>query len=427
MYLTQKNQIRGLSAREFQSLRALCRLSKNMFNVGLYETRQHFFNEREHLRYESIYHRAKENENYKLLQTDVAQQTLKIVDRSFQSFFGLWLKKQEGVYFQQLNLPYYLPKEGYFLLVFTRIKVKDGYWFVPMSPAFKKEYGRVKIPFPKRLEGKKLKEVRIHPRYDARFFEVEYIVQEEPEIVTLVDPDRALAIDLGLDNLAACVDTDGASFIVDGKKLKSINQWYNKENARLQSIKDKQGIKGFTERQARITIKRNNRIRDYLNKSARLIINYCVAKSIGKVIIGSNPGWKREINLGKKTNQKFVQIPHWSLKQKLKGLCERYGLQYVEQEESYTSKSSFLDNDKLPVYNADKPKEYKFSGKRIKRGLYSSKEGLILNADINGSANILRKSNHNFSQERVARGLLLNRPLRLSSLRILVHAFAWTG
>jgi len=426
MYLTQKNQIRGLSAREFKSLRALCRLSKNMFNVGLYETRQHFFNERENLRYESIYHRVKENENYKLLQTDIAQQTLKIVDRSFQSFFGLWKKKQEWVYFQQANPPRYLPKKSYFLLVFTRIKVKDGYWFVPMSPAFKKEYGKVKIPFPKRLEGKKLKQVRIYPRYDARFFEVEYIVQEEQEQLPLA-PEKALAIDLGLDNLASCVDTDGASFIVDGKKLKSVNQLYNKENARLQSIKDKQGIKGFTSRQARITIKRNNTVRDYLNKSARLIINYCIAKSIGTIVVGSNPGWKKEINLGNKTNQKFVQIPHWSLKQKLRGLCERYGLQYVEQEESYTSKSSFLDNDKLPVYNADNPKEHKFSGKRIKRGLYRSKEGLILNADLNGAANILRKSNHNFCRERVARGLLLNRPLRISSLRILVHANAWAG
>jgi IS605 OrfB family transposase len=426
MYQTQKNQIRGLSKGEFTALRELCRLSKNMFNVGLYETRQHFFAERQHLRYESIYHRAKENENYKLLQTDVAQQTLKIVDRSFQSFFGLWTKKQEGVYFQQVNLPRYLPKEGYFLLVFTRIRVKDGYWFIPMSPAFKKQYGKVKIPFPKRLEGKKIKEIRIHPRYQARFFEVEYIVEIEPEIHQL-DPVKALSIDLGLDNLASCVDTDGASFILDGKKLKSINQWYNKENARLQSIKNKQGIKGFTKRQARITINRNNQVRDFLSKSARHIINYCLAKSISKLVVGSNPGWKQEINLGRKTNQKFVQIPFYSLKQKLKSLCERYGITYLGQEESYTSKASFLDNDKIPIYNADKPKEYAFSGKRIKRGLYRSKDSLVINADINGSANILRKSNHNFSRERVARGLLLNRPLRISSLRILVHANAWAG
>lgn len=417
MYLTQKNQIRGLSAKDFTALRALCRISKNMFNVGLYETRQHFFGEREHLRYESIYHRVKENENYKLLNTDIAQQTLKVVDRCFQSFFGLWKKVQSGAYFQKVNIPHYLPKDGYFMLILTRIKVQeDGYWNIPMSHAFRREYGLVRIPFPKRLEGQRIKEVRIQPKYNARFFDVEYIIEAEPTPAN-VDIEKALAVDLGLNNLAACVDTDGASFLVDGLWLKSINQWYNKENARLQSIKDKQGIKQTTQRQARIARTRNNRVRDYLNKTARYIINYCIVRCIGKVIVGCNPGWKQEINMGKQNNQKFVQIPHYSLRQKLKALCEKHGLRYVEQEESYTSKASFLDWDRLPTYNADNPKEYRFSGRRIKRGLYKAKDGRLLNADINGSANILRKSKHDLDSERVCRGLL-NRPLRANLLRI---------
>ncbi|MFM6398231.1 RNA-guided endonuclease InsQ/TnpB family protein, partial [Planktothrix sp.] len=281
------------------------------------------------------YHQCKENENYKLLNTDIAQQTLKVVDRSFRSFFNLIKAAKQGLYrFEQIRLSKYLPKEGYFPLIMPRIKVKNGGFEVPMSNAFRQEFGSIRLPFPERLNGKILKEVRILPKYNARFFEIEYVVEAEPEPQD-VNPDHAIAIDLGLDNLATCVSTIGASFLLDGKPLKAVNQWFNKENARLQSIKARQKIKGTTKRQARLTLNRNNFIRDYLNKSARYMINWCIEHKIGTVIIGVNPGIKQEINIGAKNNQNFVQIPYWSLRQKLKNLCERYGLKYQEQEESY--------------------------------------------------------------------------------------------
>lgn len=412
MYATQKNQIRGLSKREYNALRLLCRLSKNLYNVGLYNVRQYYLQERKHLRYESNYHHSKENENYKLLNTDVAQQTLKVVDRSFRSFFGLIKKARNNEYrFHDVQLPRYLPKDGYFPLIIPRIRVKGGFLYVPMSLEFKKEHGDIKIPFPERLADKTIKEVRIHPKYNARFFEIEYVYvqDEEPQ---MVNPESALAIDFGLDNLASCIDTNGASFLIDGKPLKSINRWYNKRNARLQSIKDLQGIKGTTEQQARLTLNRNNYIRDYLNKTARYIVNHCIEHGIGKIVVGVNPEWKRDIHIGKRNNQNFVQIPHWSLRRKLEGLCQRYGIEYVEQEESYTSKASFLDQDEIPNFNADNPQHYTFSGKRVKRGLYRASNGQTVNADINGAANILRKSNHRLNFERVVRGLLAN-PLRV--------------
>ncbi len=188
MYLTQKNKIRNLSTQEFIALRKLCRLTKNMYNVGLYSARQFYFAEGEYLRYESNYHYCKNNENYQLLQTDIAQQTLKVVDRSFKSFFNLIQKKCEGNYrFEQIRIPKYLNKQGYFPLIIPRIKVKNGYFNIPMSPKFKTEYGTVKIPFPERLVGKNLKEVRIIPRFNARFFEVEFITQEEPHSVVKSD------------------------------------------------------------------------------------------------------------------------------------------------------------------------------------------------------------------------------------------------
>ncbi|MCU0540942.1 MAG: transposase [Oscillatoriaceae cyanobacterium Prado104] len=410
MYSTQKNQLRDLSKAEFLALRELCRLSKNLYNVGLYTVRQYFFEERKHLRYEGVYHLCKENENYQLLNTDIAQQTLKVVDRTFNSFYALIEAVKSGVFQQKVRLPHYLPKDGYFVLIIPRIKVKDGKFKVPMSHAFKRQFGEVTINFPARLNPEAIKEVRIHPKYDARFFEVEYISQSEVEPQETLQK-SAIAIDLGLDNLATCVDTNGASFIVDGRKLKSINQWFNKENARLQSIKERQKIPKLTERQCRLYINRSNRVRDYLNKAARLIINHCIERKIASLIVGFNPGIKQEINIGSRNNQNFVQIPFHNLRNKLKSLCERYGLIYKEQEESYTSKSSYLDGDELPVYNADKPATYQFSGSRIKRGLYRSKEGHLINADAQGAANIGRKSKQN-GFTGLSRGCLAQ-PLRI--------------
>lgn len=373
----------------------------------MYTVRQYFFQERKHLRYESAYHLCKTNENYKFLNTDIAQQTLKVVDRTFKSFYGLISAVKSGIYQQKVRLPNYLPKEGYFLLIIPRIVVKDGKFRVPMSNAFRKQFGEVWIPFPKRLNINQIKEVRIHPKYNARYFEVEFISEVDPEPVE-VKSDSAISIDLGVDNLAACVDTrdcggndssrnsltNGASFLVDGKPIKSINQGYNKRNAQLQSIKDKQNIKGITNQQVKLTAKRNNQVRDYLNKTARFIVNHCIQNSIANVIVGYNPGIKQEINIGGRNNQNFVQIPFHGLRSKLKAMCERYGLKYIEQEESYTSIASAVDGDEIPVYNADNPREYQFSGKRIKRGLYRTKDGHLVNSDLNGSLNIGIKSKH---------------------------------
>lgn len=411
MYATQKNQLRQLNQQEFNALTALCRLSKNLFNVALYECRQYFFAERKRLTYESNYHICKSNENYRLLNTDIAQQTMKVVDRSMRSFLGLLKAISIGRCDQRPQLPQYLSKEGYFPLIIPRIKLKDGMLAIPMSREFKKEYGEVKIQLPERLKDKNIKEVRIHPKYSARWFEIEYIYEDEA-IETSVDSEKAIAIDLGVDNLAACFDTEGHQFLIDGKRLKSINQWYNKRNAELQSAKDKQGIKELTNKQARLNQWRNDSIRDYLNKSARIIINHCLNHQIGKLVVGYNPSIKQEINIGRSNNQNFVQIPFWQLRQKLKALCSRYGIEYCEQEESYSSKASFYDQDEIPIYNADNPIKQNFSGRRVKRGLYQTKNRHLVSADINGSANILVKSKHRLNFERVSSGFLAN-PLRI--------------
>jgi len=320
-----------------------------------------------------------------LLNTDIAQQTLKVVDRTFHSFYALISAVKSGSYQPKVRLPYYLPKEGYFVLIIPRSVVKDGRFNLPISNAFKKLFGGVSISFPERLNPEAIKEVRIHSKYNARFFEVEFVSKVEPELVETV-VGSAISIDFGLDNLATCVDINRASFTVDGRKLKSINQWFNKEKARLQSIKDRQKIE---------RINRNNQVRDYLNKTAKLIIDHCIAHKIERVIVGFKLSQKQEINIGSRNNQNFVQIPFHTIRGKLKSLCQRYGFLYLEQEESYTSQASALDGDDLPVYNADKPATYQFYGQRVKRGLYRAWEEHLINADCNGAANIGRKSKQN--------------------------------
>ena len=177
---------------------------------------------------------------------------------------------------------------------------------------------------------------------------------------------------------------------MDGRRLKSINQWYNKKNAKLQSEKDLRGITGTTRNQYLLRNKRNNRVNDYITKTCRKIINYCIRNDIGNIVLGYNVDIQRNVNIGKVNNQSFVNIPLGKIKDKLDYMCKLACIELKLQEESYTSKASFFDNDDIPIQkDSDK---YIFSGERIKRGLYKTKKGYILNADVNGALNILKKS-----------------------------------
>ena len=413
MKLTQINVIRGLSKKEYFQLRELCFFSNCLYNFGLYNVRQKFFQDKTFLSYTKNEPQCKDNENYKLLQANMAQQTLRDVDDAFRSFFGL-IKSSKV---KKSCPPKYREKGGLYTLTISgnSVNIRDGYLIIPASRTYKNILNdhRIKIKFPERLQGKKINEVKIIPCYGGRFFKVAYCYEIKEENLNL-NQKNSLAIDIGLDNLATCVTNAGTSFIMDGRKIKSINQQWNKRKAYLQTILMKQQKKKyFSNLIARITLKRNNRIDDCLKKTARYIINFCIANDIGTVICGYNLDFKREINLGAKTNQSFTQISFKKLREQLKNLCLRYGMNYIEQEESYTSRASFLDLDELPIYNAEEPYTGTFSGQRIKRGLYRSKNGKLLNADVNGAANILRKSKQNFDFEELCSGLFLASPLRI--------------
>ena len=228
--------------------------------------------------------------------------------------------------------------------------------------------------------------VRIVPRTGYYVIEVVYTI---PDTNNLNDNNRYIGIDLGVNNLATITSNikDIKPIIINGKPLKSINQYYNKQLAYYKSkLKETKTSKRIN----KLHLKRKNKVDNYLHKASKYIVSNCKLNNINTVIIGKNDNWKQDVNIGKINNQNFINIPHSRFIDMIKYKCEIEGINIIINEESYTSKASFLDLDDIPKYGDKNIPE--FSGKRIKRGLYQSKEGRLLNADVNGSYNILRKA-----------------------------------
>ena len=354
MYLTVCQQLKHLSKDEFLVLRELCRTAKNLTNQAIYQVRQHYFEHSRYLPYEKNYAILKTSENYRLLNSNMAQQILKEVDGAFKSFFSLLKLAKQGKYpFSSCRLPKYLPKDDYASLIVGFVRLNGNRFVLPYSAAYKKHHKPVTITIPPVLADKTIKEIRIIPKADARFFEIQYTYQVEAAQRNL-NPTHALAIDFGIDNLMTAVSNRGESFLIDGKRLKSIN---------------------------------------YMGKAAKQVVTYCIRNDIGTLIVGYNTTFQRSSDLGRQMNQVFVGIPFGILRRKLKYLCEMNGIRYVEQEESYTSMASFWDLDEMPVYGEAGLVPPVFSGRRICRGLYQDRSGRRINADVNGALNIMRKCN----------------------------------
>ena len=375
MRLVEQHIIRS-NNKHYKELKNLCRLSKNLYNATLYEIRQYFFENKKYLSYPLIDKKFKETKNidYKSLPAQTAQQTMRAVDSSFRSFFKLLNMKNKGSYNKSINIPHYLKKDGYFTLFYTNQqlgkKLLNGIIRLPLT----------NIEF--HSNKKNIKQIRFIPFNNYITMEVIYEVKESE---LKEDNNRYCGIDLGLNNLATVTSNVSESYIINGRPAKSINQYYNKKRAHLQSkLKDQKTSK----RIQRLTLKRNNKINDYFHKASSYIVNQLVSNSINTIIIGHNKDWKQDINIGSKNNQSFTSIPHTKLINQLKYKCRLFGINVICREESYTSKSSFLDCDPIPNLKDDK---ISFSGERIKRGLYKSGSGRLINADVNGSYNIMKK------------------------------------
>ncbi len=386
--------------------------SNKVYNCSVYYARQLYFKTGRFVKRPQIcgeMARTK-NRHFKAMYVSSAQQTCNAVAEAFKSYqklLKLWLR---GELAEKPSVSKYR-KKGLFTVSYPKrwLKLTDRGIRIPLGTQVKAWFGidSIMLAMPSNLDWRQIKEVRILPR--NRCFYAEFVYPAEPVNLQLSRL-KVLGIDHGIDNWLTCVSNAGASFIVDGKHLKSLNQWYNK---RVATLKDSQPQGFWSNQLATITEKRNRQMRDAVNKAARLVLNHCLENGIGRIVFGWNEGQKNGANMGRKTNQKFVQVPTARLKTRLAQLCELYGIELVVTEEANTSAASFVDGDSLPKHG-EKPEGWKSSGRRVKRGLFRTAGNWYINADCNGAANIIRKVAATFGLdlEGVSRGALTS-PLRV--------------
>lgn len=388
----------------------LCEQSNSLYNCGVYWARQIFFKTGRIIsKFDPVYEIGK-NVHAQAMPSVPAQQTLLSVSEAFRSFKELRELFLKGELEQKPKPPQYRDSGGLFKVAYPNTGAgkptitSEGLIRFPLGLQIKRWFSVKEffLPLPINLDFQKVKEFTILPKNGEFYLECSYEV--EPVNIQL-DINQALSIDLGTSaNLMACIDTLGNSFLVDSRQAKSMNQLYNKRIANHKEGKPQAYWDSFLDQ---ITRKRNHQMRDMVNKAARIAVKHCLSHGIGTVVIGWNKGIKNGADMGKKSNQEFVQMPLAKLKERIKQLCDLYGIRYVETEEANTSAASYLDGDSLPKYG-EKPTGWKPSGKRIKRGLYRTKNGFCVNADLQASANILRKvaTNLNIDLSRVCRRCL---------------------
>ena len=385
MLLTEQHQIKcGTDA--YKVIDEAAFKSKNLYNATVFAIRQHFFHTGKYLPYSELSKRfAAENQpDFRALPSKVAQATMKIVDQNFQSFFNaLKAFKSNPSKFNghRPRLPKYLDKEkGRFLLMYNKQAIskkalaKDGL----VRPS------QLNITISTKVSYTDIQSVSISKRLDAYVVNITYNV---PDCILAGDNGKYAAIDLGVTNFATVTSNVSGSqpFIIDGREAKSMNRYYNKELSRRKSLLAVRNSSQKTSRAIRrLTRKRSNKLHNFCHKASRMIVNQLVSMNVSTLIVGKNKGWKQDANIGKMNNQNFVQLPYEQFIFLLQYKCARAGIRCVITEESYTSKCSFLDNEPICKHGA-------YMGRRVKRGLFISSKGRRINADVNGSYNILRK------------------------------------
>ncbi|MFQ5820155.1 MAG: RNA-guided endonuclease InsQ/TnpB family protein [Candidatus Heimdallarchaeota archaeon] len=365
-----------------KTLRHFCHLSKNLYNQANYLIKQVLAKKEKEecrwLRYQTLYHLLKTSPNYRALPAQSAQQTLKFIDRNWKSFFEAikeW-KKDPEKFKAKPEPPKFKPKNGEYILVFTnqQIRMQRNHLKFPQKVGLE-----VKTRLPKDTN---LREVRIIPKGVGYVLEIVYEKEIPPEAGNYR---RVVGIDLGVHNLVTMVNNFGEQpIVIKGGVAKSINQYYNKQRAWLQRIYERQGIKMGTKLK-KLTAKRDRKLHNHFHKVSRFIVDWCVQHDVGMLVIGYNTEWKQHANMGRKTNQNFVQLPFSKLIQQIEYKAEEKGIHVLLQEESHTSKCSFLDQEPIDHQEA-------YMGKRKSRGLFKSANGILINADVNGAYNIIRKA-----------------------------------
>lgn len=391
----------------WQQIDRLGFLSKNLYNYANYQLRQNFIFKNTYLGYNKLYHLAKGTPDYQALPAKVSQQILRLLDKNWKSFFmaSKAYKSTPDKFTGRPSLPRYKDKiKGRNLLVYTIQAIS--------KPLLKQ--GIVKLSgtdISVQTKVDNIHQARVIPTTGQYVIEVIY---EKPEQFTVTNPKLVAAIDIGINNLIALTSNKSglSPVLINGRPLKSLNQFYNKTKARLQSqlVNNQKTSK----RIQRLTAKRNNRVSSYLHQASRWIINHLDKHGIGKLIIGNNPLWKQKVNLGKQVNQSFTAIPHHRLIEMLIYKGKMLGIEVIVREESYTSRASFLSLDPIPNYGDENAANIKFSGYRESRGMYKQKGVKTrINADIQASYNLMRKAIPEIFYRRGIEGVVV-RPIRVT-------------
>ena len=365
----------------------LCFKAKNLYNAALYKFRQSYFDETTKtlgwMEINTLFSQSRQ-EDFVSLQSKVANGVIKMLGSNISSFFGLLKLKKEGKYNKKVKLPKYLHKtEGRFVLDFrsgTISKKRGEKGEIILCP---RSYN---IKIPTKIK-EKIKCVRVVPC--RNYYKVEMIYEFKEALPK--NEGYIAGIDPGSKNLLAIAfsDKEKRPLIISGKKIKSINCYFNKLIGEAQSKLRPKTYK--SSRLDRLWTKRENKLSYEMHVISNFVTNLLDESGCHKVVIGDNKEQKHEIKLGRKNNRKFVQIPHQKLFQMIEYKCKKKGIEVIMREESYTSKASFIDNDFIPKFDPKNKKEYEFSGKRIKRGIYKTFNGKKINADINGAYNIMAK------------------------------------
>jgi IS605 OrfB family transposase len=380
VYTVQKNHLRT-HVDGYETLKWLSHKCKNLYNVALYTIRNHFDITGSYISESELFQTIKSHQTYKELHSDNAQLTLRMLRQNFRSFFKLLKLKKQGQYKEDVTVPHYLPKDGYFVAQFIKrqLKREGNKLRLSLGRRGKQSLGTqfVWVTIPANIHDKVIHMVRIVPKFRGEYFEIEFIYNPELTIPKF-DLNHFLSIDLGLDNFTTAVTTKETAFILEGRGIKSYNQWWNKQKAELQSTYDKNGRKwGY--RLKNLHIKRYNVFRNYLSHTVHHIVKHCLKYQIGNIIIGEWKDMKRGLRMRKKTSQSFQQVPYATFKKRLESKCAMYGIQIFLVDESYTSRTCCRCGI---VRKAN----------RVKRGLYRCRNCKIeRNADINGAINIMKK------------------------------------
>ena len=361
--------------------------SKNLYNHANFLVRNEFIKNDKWLRYgelDKILKADLEFDDYKKMPTaQAAQQILRLLEKDWKSFFTAikdWSKHKDK-YLGRPKLPKYKPKDGKHILILTNqnVKLKDNILHFPKTfCGFS-----VKPQFVKNEKFVSFQQVRFVPNYKS--FVVELVYNIEVPDTTLSNNERYLSVDIGLDNLATVVNNVGLKPIaINGKGLKSINKYYNKQISHYREVAKRMNNRDYTNRMNFLTRKRNHKIDDYMHKASKFLVEYAIANSLNTIVIGNNKEWKQKSSMSKRINQSFVGIPHMRFIQMIQYKAQNIGLNVILTEESYTSGTSFLDNEEPIKANYNK-------SRRVQRGLFVSNNAIKINADVNGAYQIMRK------------------------------------